>query len=80
MYYSDKTDAHCSGYAYGLQKLFVEAVEYYEKAIQINPKFRHAYLKAGYIYSLQGKVDKTIQYLLEAIQLQPEDRKLYSLL
>ena len=50
-----------------------KAVEAYEQAIQLNPKYTEALVNLGGVYNDTGDYDKAKAYLEEALALNPED-------
>ena len=55
-----------------------QAIESYQKAIEINPACVVAYVMLSQMHSAQGDADQAIKNLKRAINLEPHDHELYS--
>jgi tetratricopeptide (TPR) repeat protein len=65
------------GIAYDKLKDYYRAIECYDEAIRINPKYVSAYVNKGAALSALGKKDKAIECYDEAIKLTPEEAGLF---
>ncbi|MFA5779774.1 MAG: tetratricopeptide repeat protein [Elusimicrobiota bacterium] len=65
------------GYEADTLKLYDKAIEYYTKAIEINPKFEDAYVNRGVAYGNKGLYDEAIEDCTKAIQMNPKDAGAY---
>ncbi|MFQ5584492.1 MAG: tetratricopeptide repeat protein, partial [Calditrichia bacterium] len=54
-------------------KNFDEAIDYYNEAIALNPKYDKAYNSLGVTYDSQKEYDKAIEYYQQAISINPGD-------
>lgn len=54
------------------------AIEYYKKAISINPNYFETYHNLGLIYRIKGQSQIAINYYKKAISIQPEDGETYN--
>ena len=59
------------GYNASMAKKYDEAIEYYKKAIAINPNYADAHANLGVNYMQKGKFDEAISNLKEAIEIDP---------
>ncbi len=66
------------GYDADNLKLYDKAIEYYQKAININPKYVEAYNNMGIIYSKQGNDNKALEMYEKAISINPEHASTYA--
>ena len=57
------------GYNASMAKKYDEAIEYYKKAIAINPNYADAHANLGVNYIQKGKFDEAISNLKEAIKI-----------
>ena len=65
----------------GMQSsLDYKKIEYFTKALELNPRFAPAYEKRGLFYFFQGKYDKVIEDLTRFIRLAPDKADVYRLL
>ncbi len=55
-----------------------EAIEYYKKAIEINPKNIEAYKKIGDCYDYNNQEDESIKYYKKAIEIDPNYKDAYN--
>jgi len=55
-------------------------IEYFTKALELNPRFAPAYEKRGLFYFFQGKYDKVIEDLTRFIRLVPDKADVYRML
>jgi len=60
------------GNAASRERKFDEAIEYYNKALEIAPKQTEVYVNLGYIYNSQGEFKKAEKSLSKAIALSPK--------
>ena len=56
-----------------IEERYSEAIESYEKALEINPDTQASWYNKACCYALQGKIELAIQNLEKAIQLNPEE-------
>ena len=61
------------GSCYYMLNQHVEALEYWNKAIELNPKSSKPYTNMGNLYFKNGSVEKAISYWLVALVSSPED-------
>ena len=57
---------------------FEQAIQYYDKAINLNPNYAIAYFYRGNAYGNKGELDQAIQDFTKAIDLNPNDAKAYN--
>ena len=62
---------------YDEQKLYPKALFYYEKAIEVRPKYSEAYNNMGITYKKMGKNRGAIEALKKAIEIRPGYTKAY---
>jgi tetratricopeptide (TPR) repeat protein len=55
-----------------LQGKYHEALQDYEKSLELKPDFDRTYVNIANVYAAQNQYDKTIQYLNQAIALNPK--------
>jgi tetratricopeptide (TPR) repeat protein len=55
-------------------------IEFFTKALELNPKLATAYEQRGFLYYYQGKYDKVIQDYLAYLDLAPEKAGAYRML
>ncbi len=60
------------GYASYEKKDYSQAIEFYSKAIELDPKYTNAYYNRGLAYYDKGENDKAIEDNIKAIELNPE--------
>jgi superkiller protein 3 len=56
------------GYAYNNKGDYDKAIEYYNKAIELNPDYAVAYYNLGNVYNNKGDYGKAIEYYNKAIE------------
>lgn len=66
------------GSAYGKLGRHAEAIEYFNKAIAVNPSYEQAYLGMAASYGFLGQLDRKIWACKKAIALKPDDALAYS--
>ncbi|MBI5452891.1 tetratricopeptide repeat protein, partial [Candidatus Gottesmanbacteria bacterium] len=66
------------GWIYRRQGKLTEAVEAFNKAIELNPQNDRAYAELGWIYRKQGKLTEAVEALNKAIELNPQNDWAYS--
>jgi tetratricopeptide (TPR) repeat protein len=54
-----------------------QAITYFDKAIEINPRYAEAYNNRGIAYLKKGQYDKAISDFTEAIEINPKDAMAY---
>ncbi|MFW9802699.1 MAG: tetratricopeptide repeat protein [Candidatus Thorarchaeota archaeon] len=52
-----------------------DAIEFYQKAIEIYPKFHQAWNNLGYAFMDEGRMDKAIEAFEEAVAIKPDYHK-----
>jgi tetratricopeptide (TPR) repeat protein len=57
------------------QKRNDEAIAYYDRSLQANPKLIDAYLNIANIYKEKGMSEKSLEYLKKAQEIQPGNKK-----
>jgi tetratricopeptide (TPR) repeat protein len=68
--------AHCNlGIALADQGKLDEAIQHFDRALQLNPDDAKALNNLGKVLTTQGKLDEAIQYFDRALQLNPDDAK-----
>lgn len=73
---SASTDANTFvdiGSCYFMMRRFSDALEYWNRAIDLDPKNSAAYANMGNLYYKQGQTEKAISYWLVALISRPED-------
>ena len=60
-----------SGDAYHNQEKYDKAIEYYSKALEIDPNFIDAYISLGFTYTIKGDYQQAMVYLQQAIKMNP---------
>jgi HlyD family secretion protein len=65
------------GNAYVKDKHYDEAIEAYQEALTIDPKFAEAYYNLGSVYTQQKKYDLAIEHYRKAIDLRRDFREAY---
>jgi len=53
-------------------------IEYYTKAIELNPEYAEAYCNRGFAYDNKGEYDRAIEDYNKAIELNPEFAEVYN--
>lgn len=66
------------GYEAESLKLYDKVIEYYTKAIQINPKYADAYTRRGIAYDNKGLYDDAIEDFTKAIKIDPKLAVVYN--
>ncbi len=56
------------------------AVEYFDKAVEANPRFVIGYINRAIAYSKMGQYDKSIEDLKHAVQIDPDRPDVYGLM
>ena len=76
LYRKTKSDSALSYYGrgntYARRGQYKLAIEYYNKAIRINPNYANAYYIRGIIYLESGQYQKAVQDLSETIRIKPD--------
>lgn len=62
------------GYKYLQLGEYDKALEYYEKALEINPENPYAILNSGYIYQMREEKEKAKEFYKRLIELDPQER------
>ena len=68
------------GVKYGRAKLFRQAAESFEKAVQLDPDFADAHFGLGHAYFDLGRWQESIQSLEQGLRLNPKDEQAYTML
>ena len=71
--YSESRQLYAEGVKYALAGLFSQAVELFQRAIRLNPKFADAHFALGHAYFDIGRWEKAIESFQRAIDLNPRD-------
>jgi tetratricopeptide (TPR) repeat protein len=66
------------GSAYGKLSQHQKAIEYFQKAIDINPSYADAYLGMAAAYGFLGRLDDKIAACRKAISLKPDSAEAYA--
>ena len=66
------------GYNAGELKEYDNAILYFQKAIELDPKYSEAYYNLGTTYTNKGNLDKAIQCYKKAIELNPQISIVYN--
>ena len=66
------------GTAYFNKEGYDQAIQNYDKAIELNPNFAEAYNNRGNAYEDKGEYDQAIQDYNKAIELDPENAEFYT--
>src|SRR5262249_62264419 len=65
---------------YARQRDWKQALQYYDRALQINPASSIAVVEGGRIYLDQGKTDKAVDNLSRGLEVDPHSFDAYMLL
>jgi tetratricopeptide (TPR) repeat protein len=76
--FNSAADYNRQGFIHTQEQDYRQAIEYYEKAIQVDPNFENAYLNRGNAYLALEEHQKAIQSYTEAIQVHPESFTAYN--
>jgi protein involved in polysaccharide export with SLBB domain len=68
------------GVKYGRARLFRQAAESFEKAVQLDPDFADAHFGLGHAYFDLGRWQESIQSLEQGLKLNPKDAQAYTML
>jgi len=72
--YPKEKEAHYElGFYYQNRGMFEEAIEEYQKALQLDPNMGHVLNQLGYTYSDMGDYEKAIYYFKRYAEANPED-------
>ena len=71
--YSESRQLYSEGVKYALAGLFSQAVELFQRAIRLNPKFADAHFALGHAYFDIGRWEKAIESFERAVELNPRD-------
>jgi tetratricopeptide (TPR) repeat protein len=72
--YPNEKDAHFElGFVYQARGLFVEAIEEYEKALELTPNDGYIVNALGYLYSDMGEYEKAVECFKKYAILNPDD-------
>jgi len=66
------------GIAFGKDGQYDRAIAYFNKAIEINPRFAEAYTARGGTYLIKGQYDKVISDCNKAIEINPKLARAYA--
>jgi serine/threonine protein kinase/Tfp pilus assembly protein PilF len=72
-YAKEKRVHYTLGLYYLLKKLFYEAIEEFNKALELDPNYGHAFNLLAYTYSDMGDFEKAIEYLKRYASVSPGD-------
>ena len=70
--------SYFKGVACQLKRRWDEAIDEYNKAIEINPEYACAYNARGHAYYIKGQYDKAISDFTKAIKLNPRNAEAYN--
>ena len=56
------------------EEKFDEAINYFFKALRINPYLIEAHINLGVVLKKTGKKDEAIKHFSEALRLRPDDK------
>ncbi len=65
-------DCYIMGYEFSLLKNYNKAINYFKRAIKIEPKFKEAWFELGKCYSKTGVIDNVIKCNLKSIVINPK--------
>lgn len=68
---------YCRGNAYVMKESYDNAMEDFNKALELNPKNWFAYALRGFVYTKKNLLDKALADLNRAIELNPKDAVAY---
>lgn len=69
------------GMIYGKEKNnYPAAIEYYEKAVALNPSYVEAYKGIGLSYALSGDIERATEWLEKAIKINPSDAGIFKIM
>jgi protein involved in polysaccharide export with SLBB domain len=71
--YSESKQLYAEGVKYALAGFFSQAVELFQRAIRLDPKFADAHFALGHAYFDIGQWEKAIESFERAVQLNPTD-------
>ena len=71
--YSESKQLYAEGVKYALAGFFSQAVELFQRAIRLDPKFADAHFALGHAYFDIGRWEKAIESFQRAVQLNPND-------
>lgn len=63
---------YAKGYCLQIEKSYDQALEYFVKVFEINPKFRHINLNLANIYLMQREEEEAIKYATKDVDLYPQ--------
>jgi protein involved in polysaccharide export with SLBB domain len=71
--YSESKQLYAEGVKYALAGFFSQAVELFQRAIRLDPKFADAHFALGHAYFDIGRWEKAIESFQRAVDLNPRD-------
>jgi polysaccharide export outer membrane protein len=71
--YSESKQLYAEGVKYALAGFFSQAVELFQRAIRLDPKFADAHFALGHAYFDIGRWEKAIESFQRAVDLNPSD-------
>ena len=71
--YSESKQLYAEGVKYALAGFFSQAVELFQRAIRLDPKFADAHFALGHAYFDIGRWEKAIESFQRAVELNPND-------
>ena len=71
--YSESKQLYAEGVKYALAGFFSQAVELFQRAIRLDPKFADAHFALGHAYFDIGRYEKAIESFKRAVELNPND-------
>jgi protein involved in polysaccharide export with SLBB domain len=71
--YSESKQLYAEGVKYALAGFFSQAVELFQRAIRLDPKFADAHFALGHAYFDTGRWEKAIESFQRAVELNPND-------